>query len=140
MPQLPSHRWNFDEDVSTASDQYGQVNATLHNATRLSPGYSSAKAVRIGGSDDSFISFGSDVGQFRTRDFTVSFWINTSETTRFFDLIGNRTASSPGNFLSVRMPGAAPPGRGTAEVDEDGNGRNYIAVEGTITGANDGRW
>jgi hypothetical protein len=144
MAPLPAHRWTFEEsDGSVARDEIGQVNATLANANRISPGYSSSKAVHIDGSNSSYISFGKDVGQFGARDFTVSFWVNTTETIRLFDLIGNRTASSHGNFFCVRMTGnheSMPHGMVTAEVDEDGNGKNYIAVQSAAAGLNDGRW
>ena len=133
MTSLPAHRWTFEEsDGSVAHDEIGQVNATLSNANCISPGYSSSKAVHIDGSNNSYISFGKGVGEFGTRDFTVSFWVNTTETIRLFDLIGNRTASSHGNFFCVRMTGnheSMPHGIVTAEVDEDGNGKNYVAVQ-----------
>src|ERR1700753_2252025 len=142
MAPLPVHRWTFEEnDGSVARDEIGQANAPLTNVNRVSPGYSSSKAVHLDGSNNSYISFGKDIGQFGTRDFTVSFWVNTTETTRLFDLIGNRTASSHGNFFCVRMTGnheSMPHGMVTAEVDEDGSGRNYADVQSASGGLTDG--
>jgi hypothetical protein len=144
MPTLPTHQWLFEEaDGTTAFDSVGHSNATLVNATRVKSVVFSNTAVQIDGSDGSLISFGKDVGQFGTADFTIAFWVNTRETVRVFDLIGNRTASSHGNFICIRMTGnheSMPHGQIIAEVDEDGNGTNYVAVIGNISGLNDGQW
>jgi hypothetical protein len=144
MTTLPAHQWAFDEaDGTTALDSWGNVNGTLSpTAKRVSPGNFSDKAVQIDGSDGSFINLGKNVGQFGTSDFTVSFWVNTRETLRYFDLIGNRTSVSHGNFFIIRMTGIheiRAQGTVFCELDEDGYGKNYVAVAGK-SGLNDGQW
>jgi hypothetical protein len=144
MTTLPAHQWAFDEaDGTTALDSWGNVNGTLSpTAKRVSPGNFSDKAVQLDGSDGSFVNLGKNVGQFGTSDFTVSFWVNTRETLRYFDLIGNRTSVSHGNFFIIRMVGiheSVGQGQIYCELDEDGNGKNYVGV-GTKGGLNDGQW
>ena len=143
MTILPAHQWAFDEaDGTTALDSWGNVNGTLSpTAKRISPGNFSDKAVQLDGSDGSFVNLGKNVGQFGTGDFTISFWINTRETLRLSDLIGNRTCSGHGNFICIRLVGiheSAPQGLIFCELDEDGSGKNYVAV-GTKPGLNDGQ-
>ena len=151
MTTLPAHQWAFDEaDGTTALDSWGNVNGTLSpTAKRVSPGNFSDKAVQIDGSDGSFINLGKNVGQFGTSDFTVSFWVNTRETLRYFDLIGNRTSVSHGNFFIIRMTGIheiVAQGTIYCELDQGGEdqlgnayGKNYVAVTGK-SGLNDGQW
>ena len=136
--------WMFEEaSGDTLVDSRGGVNGTLVNGTRVTPANTGRKAIHITGADNSYASFGKTAGQFGVADFTVAFWVNTSETVRLFDLLGTRTASSHGNFLSIRMTGhheSQPHGMVTAEVDEDGAGKNYISVQSHVSGLNDGKW
>jgi len=99
--------------------------------------------VHINGSDNSFVEFDKELDQFGTGDFTVAFLINTKEQHRLFDIAGDRTAGSHGNFLAIRMTGnheSLPSGIVTAEIDQDGRGTNYISVRSSATGLNDGNW
>jgi len=140
----PKHYWGFDETDGVAKDTTGNANGTLTNAIRVPNGrVSGGGVVQINGSNNSFVSFGGGVGQFGTSNFTVALWLKTTEQHRYFDLVGNRTAGSHGNFFCLRMTGkheSAPAGRVSAEVDQDGNGANYIGVEASTTGLNDGNW
>ncbi|MDB9381753.1 LamG domain-containing protein, partial [Nodularia spumigena CS-584] len=100
-------------------------------------------AVHINGSDNSFVSFGTQIGQFGTSDFTLAFWLQTKESYRYFDIAGNRAAGSHGNFFCIRMTGkheSRPGGIIASEVDQDQNGTNYIGVESKTAGFNDGKW
>ncbi|WP_414523810.1 LamG-like jellyroll fold domain-containing protein, partial [Umezakia ovalisporum] len=100
-------------------------------------------AVHINGSDNSFVSFGTQIGQFGTGDFTLAFWLQTKESYRYFDIAGNRAAGSHGNFFCIRMTGkheSRPGGIIASEVDQDQNGTNYIGVETKTDGFNDGKW
>ena len=143
MTTQPKHHWTFDENTgSVASDAVGSVNGTLSpKVIREAQGRIGSGAMHIDGSNDSFVTFGTSVGQFGINDFTVAFWLRTTETYKYFDLVGNRTAGSHGNFFCLRMTGrheSKPEGMVVAEVDQDGN--NYIALESTKTGLNDGNW
>lgn len=143
--QAPLHEWLFAEaSGSLALDALGGVNGTLSaSVTREANGPSGLRAVHITGANDSFVSFGAGVGQFGKSDFTVALWVKTSEQLRYFDIVGNRTDGSHGNFFCVRMTGrheSLPAGMFSVEVDQDGGGTNYVWVQSSCAGLNDGAW
>ena len=139
------HFWKFDENKGKiAYDSAGGshfrkgVKGYLNNAfwrdlSKVGPG----AAVGITGDDDSYVTFGHKVGQFCKEDFTVAFWIQTSDCLDLYDLVGNRADAGHGNYFSVRMSGD---GYVTAEIDEDSRGTNYIGVRSSCGGLNDGQW
>ncbi len=138
----PTHLWKFDEGTGTTSFDSvrtsNSVNAKLNSATwqdlsKVGPG----AAVRISGADNSFVSFGSSIGQFGTKDFSVALWVQTSDTLALYDLIGNRAVPGHGNFFAVRMTGD---GVVNAEVDQDIDATNYIGLKSSTDGLNDGDW
>jgi|CXWL01.1.fsa_nt_gi hypothetical protein len=144
-PKALQHHWAFDESSGTvAIDAVGNVNGTLTaSVTRESPGCIGSGAVHIDGSNDSYVTFGTKIGQFKTDDFCVALWFKTTETLKYFDIVGNRTDGSHGNFFCLRMTGqheSRPWGMLVAEVDQDGNGTNYAAAQSSRTGLNDGNW
>ncbi|MEA5580150.1 lamin tail domain-containing protein [Nodularia harveyana UHCC-0300] len=127
----------------TAKKNISEIKGTLSNATIDNQGPKGNTSVHITGADDSFVSFGTEIGQFGSNDFTVAFWVQTSESHRYFDIAGNRTAGSHGNFFCIRMTGkheSRPAGIISVEVDQDQNGTNYIAVDSKTAGFNDGKW
>jgi hypothetical protein len=92
---------------------------------------------------NSFASFGNNIDQFKTNDFSVAFWFRTQEKARLFDLAGDRTAGSHGNFLAIRMTGkheSVPEGTVTVEVEQDNRGTNFIGIKSSTNGLNDGNW
>jgi len=138
-----AHLWRFDENKGkiayddTCSGKWA-VNGKLNNdywldLSKVGPG----AAVQLTGADDSYVDFGKTVGQFCKDDFSVAFWIQTTDTNRLFDLVGNRQAAGHGSFFGVRMTGD---GYITAEVDGDSRGNNYILVKSKQCGLNDGNW
>jgi hypothetical protein len=142
---MNDHRWVFDpSSPSVAIDWIGAANGTYQNIKLGAPGrYAIGGYVELLGTQNSAVDFGTAVGQFGTAEFTVMLWFNTKEQQRYYDVVGNRTAPSHGNFFSLRMTGNNPGGNSgqlTAEVDQDGNGTNYAAVQSAQTGLNDGRW
>jgi hypothetical protein len=127
----------------TAKENVSPIEGTVSNATIDTQGLGGNASVHINGADNSYVSFGTQIGQFGTNDFTVAFWVQTTESYRLFDLAGNRTAGSHGNFFCIRMTGkheSRPAGMISAEVDQDQNGTNYIGVESKTAGFNDGKW
>ncbi len=138
-----AHYWQFDEGKGKiAADSKGgkknAVNGVLNNAewrdlSKVGPG----AAVRLTGADNSYVSFGNGIGQFGRDDFTVALWVQTTDCTPLFDLVGNRASSGHGNFFGIRMSGD---GYVTAEIDEDSRGTDYIAVKSSQCGLNDGNW
>lgn len=142
---MNGHRFIFGEDSGNATyDSIGSATGTLTNATRSGPGrYGIGHSVQLQPSPASHIDFSQPVGQFGTTDFTVTLWLRTTEQQHYFDIVGNRTSPSHGNFFSMRMTGnypGQPSGRISIEVDQDGNGTNYAHVESSIVNLNDGRW
>ena len=137
-----THLWKFDEGTgTTAFDSLRKGNpvngvltgATWQDLSKVGPG----AAVRITGADNSFVSFGTLVGQFGTNDFSVALWVQTADTLALYDLIGNRADFGFGNFFAVRMTGD---GFVSAEVCEDAAGTNYIGAKSSKSGLNDGNW
>ena len=138
-----AHLWRFDEGKGhiayddSCSGKYA-VNGKLNNAywwdlSKVGCG----AAVHLTGADNSYVDFGKSVGQFGKDDFTVAFWIQTTDCSKLFDLVGNRECSGHGNFFSVRMTGD---GVVTAEIDEDSRGTDYILVKSKQCNLNDGNW
>src|SRR5438477_9783818 len=69
---VPSHYWRGD---GNASDSIGGVDGTLQGATSFGQG-EAGQAFEFGSQGDA-VTFGSDVGNFGTDDFTVDFWLQT---------------------------------------------------------------
>ena len=127
----------------TITGNVSEISGTLSNATLDNQGPGGNTAVHINGADNSFVSFGTQIGQFGISDFTLAFWVQTTESHRYFDIAGNRAAGSHGNFFCIRMTGkheSRPGGIIASEVDQDQNGTNYIGVESKTAGFNDGKW
>ena len=133
------HQWLFAEaSGNVALDSVGRVDGVLMASVTRGPEQST---VHITGGNDSFVAFGTDVGQFGTSDFSVALWIKTSEQLRYYDIVGNRTDGSHGVFFCIRMTGrheSLPTGMLCAEVDQ--NGTNYVSVQSSRSGLNDGEW
>ena len=138
-----AHYWQFDEGTGKiAKDSKGgrrdAVNGVLNNAqwrdlSKVGPG----AAVRLTGDDNSYVSFGDNIGQFGRNDFTVALWVQTTDKLALYDLVGNRASSGHGNFFAIRMTGD---GYVSAEVDEDEHGTDYIGVTSAQKGLNDRHW
>lgn len=142
---MDRHRFIFAEDSgNTTMDSIGSATGTLTNVSRPSPGrYGLGHAVQLQPTTSSRVDFSQPVGQFGTSDFTVALWLKTAEQQRYFDIVGNRTAPSHGNFFSMRMTGnypGQPNGRISIEADQDESGTNFVAVESKITNLNDNGW
>jgi hypothetical protein len=142
-PTAAVGHWPFDEaSGNQALDASGGgVSGTLSNASRVA-GRVGSGAVALTGTDTSFVSFPAIVGAFGTQDFTVAFWLKTQESALgSFDVVGNRTAGSHGNFVQLRMTGTHAIGNGriSADIDQDGAGTNFASVI-SGPGYNDGQW
>jgi len=138
-----THFWRFDEDTGTVCydsvSSPNSVNAQLNDATWLDLSkVGSGAAVTLNGADSSYVTFGSSVGQFGTKAFSVALWFQTTDNSlSLADLIGNRASLGNGNFLAIRLNNE---GYVTAEVDQDSSGTNYIGIQSAQGGLNDGNW
>jgi len=130
------HEYRCDENGgNTVFDAVGGLNGTTGPDTLLTGSYCQFNLSDNSYNDQSYINWGTGIGQFGTADFGVSFNMRTTSTNNNNDLIGNRADGSGGNFFSVRM-GAGVVG---AEIDEDVSNTNYIALNST-TRVDDGLW
>ncbi len=139
---MSDHRWVFGESSTSnpARDWIGNVNGTYNNCTLGGPGqgrYGIGGYVQLLGEASSYVDFGTGVGQFGTSTFTVTLWFNARQAQPSFDIVGNRTAPSHGNFFSLRMSAK---GQIVAEVDQDQNGTNYAIAESQQSGLTDNNW
>lgn len=129
------HYWKFNETSGNiAYDSLGNVNGTLMGCAAFLP---AGEGVHLNGSNDSYVSFGTSVGQFGMSNFTVYLEFKTSDKSEYYDIVGNRTTDNHGNFFDIYMTGE---GRVYAEVDEDANAKNHILVKSNKAGLNDGNW
>jgi len=92
--------------------------------------------VELLGTDSSFVQFDHRVLDVGESDFSIAFGMRTSDTRRF-DVMGNRTYGSHGNFLSIRMNTA---GDVHVELDENTQGKNYVSILSSRKGLHDGSW
>lgn len=128
------HRFPFEEGAGTVVANYGlsSVAGTLGSAASWVSNGDGFGAL-LSGVSGSTVDFPSSVGAFGTADFTVAFQYKGGQFTgERCDLVGNRSSASHGNFFQIRMHGPTSPyhpnGTVTAEIDEDGNGTNYISL------------
>ncbi|MEM9953679.1 MAG: LamG-like jellyroll fold domain-containing protein [Chloroflexota bacterium] len=127
MTIQPNFHWQFNEregsgttdSISGVKGGFASVSFQLHG--RIGP------AIRFH-SKSSRVQFVSDeVGQFGTSDFTIAFGMLIISTHRQdgLDIIGNRSSSGHGNWVSLRLVDRT----GLQfEVDEDRNATHYIKV------------
>jgi serine/threonine protein kinase len=118
-----AHWWTFDETSGDALDSGTSANpikAVLGAGVKRVPGRfadacdSAGSAVELQDKDNSFVNFGTGVGQFGKRDFTVSLWFKTSYAVpnRFLEMLSNRPVGTHGNYFSLRFVNSlSPPGR-----------------------------
>lgn len=136
-PSIESqYHWTFAEIGDSATvDSVNQAPAQLFNVKPSGQGRIGS-AITLAGSNDSYISFGREVGQFGRENFTVAFGVKIASGAKGIELLGNRTTDSHGNFFTLRVN---PEERICVEIDEDSNGKNYIFLNSS-SGINDGTW
>jgi hypothetical protein len=113
---------------NNANDSLGAFDGTNNGATYI-PGEVGQAFVFDGSGQNVSLS----PGTFGTSDFSLSFWMQTYSANEQ-TVLGNRVTDSGGNFVSIRM---TPDGTLAVELDQDGAGTNYVAVN-TIAVVNDG--
>ncbi|MGL4598822.1 MAG: LamG domain-containing protein, partial [Bacteroidia bacterium] len=141
--------WNFDLAANNVvPNMLGSITGAYTSATLEPAGRTttSGNAMRLSGDPNNYISFGSGIGQFGTRDFTIGLWMKTTDVSLHnSDIMGNRTEGSAGNFICVRMIGThptVPTGSISTEICENTSGLNHTAVESfaSTIRVTDGLW
>jgi hypothetical protein len=135
-----SHHWTFDEgNGATAGDSAGAAPGALGSSASWWTSFDGSSAVAMNPTNANDLNinvdFGAGPGQFGTADFTVSFWVATTASGTFGDLIGNRQDPSNGDFLSGRMDG-----NGSSNIEIDNQGNDYNAISSAPVSINDGNW
>lgn len=140
----PVHQWKFNEGSGTATlDSAGAETGTLAGSAGWTSGPFGTSAVSLNPSSSydpsAYVEFNAAVGAFGTGAFTVSHWFKSSFNLSGYlgDVIGNRQDSSNGNFFGVRLAGS---GYLYVELDQDGNGTNYVGLSSAPWTVNDGQW
>jgi len=138
------HWWKFHETSGTsAHDSIGNVNGTLHGGAKFLQ-VEDDGCVNIPASEDSYVSFGTNVGQFGKKDFTVSLEFKTNNSTDAYDLVGNRTTTF-GNFFQIHISTgfknvSSVPGGIVVATLEDENKKNLIWLRYENHNYADGQW
>jgi uncharacterized repeat protein (TIGR01451 family) len=103
-----------------AQDSVGTNKGTVMGSVAYAPGVG-GQAFSLDGAS-AYVQFGPE--SFGTSNFSVSFWMQTSNA-GFQSVLGNRVDPAHGNFFQLRMS----KGYLTVELDQDANGTNYVALQ-----------
>ena len=127
--------WRFDETsgATAANSVAARPSGTLSSGAVRVPGMSGNAVHTPFGQN---VDFTAATGQFGTSDFTVSFWVKSSNAT-FAEMLGNRGGfDSCGSYVDFR---AHVNGTVTLEISGDTGCTGYIALQST-SAVNDGNW
>lgn len=127
----PANLTNWWPANGNANDIVGGANGTLNGATFATGEV--GQAFSFDGVNDS-VTFGSTVGNFGTSDFTIDFWIRTTNTTRTEGVLGKREFCSHHSFWDMRLGSN---GTLSVELDQDNAATNYNSLTAPAT-LNDG--
>jgi uncharacterized repeat protein (TIGR01451 family) len=108
--------WSGD---GNAQDSLGNNNGTVVGGLTYAPGLAGPAFSLNGG--NAYVQFSPEA--LGTSDFSVSFWLQTSNA-GFQSVLGNRVDVADGNFFQLRMNN----GRLTVELDQDAYGTNYVGL------------
>jgi len=98
--------WNFNMPLSlwsgesNANDTVGTNNAVVHSTMTYTNGVS-GNAFYFNGSN--YLSFGTNIGNFGTNDFTIDFWIQTTQSVWWVGILEKRPVCNWGDMWSVRL-------------------------------------
>ncbi|NJN19732.1 MAG: hypothetical protein HC822_27595 [Oscillochloris sp.] len=126
MTVQPTYHWQFNEGAgSVSTDRISGVKATFAKSALQLHGRIGNAVLVHGGSGA--INLGKEVGQFGTSDFTIAFGIliRDNHDQNDLDIIGNCSVKGHGNWVSLRLLEKT---KLFFEVDEDSNGKHYIAA------------
>lgn len=127
----PANLTNWWQGNGDANAVVGGVTGTVSGATFTSGQV--GQAFTFDGVNDS-VTFGSTVGNFGTSDFTIDFWIRTTNTTRTEGVLGKREICGHHSFWDMRVGSN---GTLNVELDQDAGATNYN-TQTTSVPINDG--
>ena len=121
LPQGIVSWWQAEGDTS---DAIGPNSGTLIGDVSYAPG-KVGQAFSLDGSGD-FVTFGNEVGNFGTNDFSIELWLRTSDSSTIQSLLSKRSRCGFASFFDVSIG--------------DGNARKYgvvfVALTQNASGAN----
>ena len=129
MTIQPKYHWQFNERKGrVAHDAIAGAEARFHESVVWQAHGRIGPAVRST-SRKSRLVFAPEIGQFGTRDFTVTFGIKIMDTQDLDDMniIGTRDVSGHGNWFSLRLQDNGR--RLHFEVDENSKGKHYATAK-----------
>lgn len=120
----PTNYFPFKETSGTTlHDCIGQAQAQITNGTFEKNYFLDNSSVSL--QSTSSISVAAPIGQFGTSDFALFLHVDISNDS-YGNIIGNRTATSHGNFVFISK---AADGKVHFEIDEEVNGKNYAHTD-----------
>jgi hypothetical protein len=125
------HYWPGD---GNAEDQVGTDDGTLSGALEFQNGFIE-QAFAFDGVDDA-VSFGTTAGNFGPTDFTVSYWIRSTNLSNLEGVLGKRESCMHGSFWDNRLN---PSGTMNVELDEDTSATDHNSRTTSAT-MNDGKF
>jgi hypothetical protein len=111
------HYWPGD---GNAEDQVGTDDGTLSGNLQFETGFI-GQAFAFDGVDDA-VSFGTTAGNFGVSDFTVSYWIRSTNLSNLEGVLGKRETCLHGSFWDNRLN---PSGTMNVELDEDASATDH---------------
>jgi hypothetical protein len=151
-------RWTGD---GNAKDSAGHHDGTVSGALTYTPGPAGAQAFQFGGSNlygvsgqlvpvSAQVDFGSEIGNFGTRDFTVAFWLKTTAKYAPTAFLGKRSScDARESFWEIqigsRVTQQAPPGFLIMQMFDGGHSPPVAEYEDrneffSSHAVNDGKW
>ena len=116
---LPAGAVAWWRGEGNALDAMGHYPGTMHGTT-FAPA-EAGQGFQFAGADD-YVSFGPDVGNFGTSDFTVEFWLATTNTAHMQYVMDKRAVCNFGSFWSLNL------GFGVPGVELNDGLHNYVAL------------
>jgi len=133
----PDAYWSFAEaSGSVAGDASGNVNTLALTGTTWSNSGIAGNCLSFAGAG-SAVANGATFGNFGTGDFSVSAWVNTTNSSSTPQYVVAKRNSTSGNssFFAIGVTS----GKAWAQVDQDTSGTNVKTVTGAAS-VNNGAW
>ena len=137
--QLPIDNWKFDETAGSIAHNSvaGRADGLLPSGASFVPAITN-NGVNLPALES--VDFGSTTGNFAESDFTIRFWLKTTNTARLAEVLGNRGAQSNcfTPYVDIRLLAS---GALSFEVtDYNCSGYADAQTDPTAGAVNDGNW